>query len=54
VVYVASRASSVHALDTRTGAQLYDLRGNGWTTIPTDSNGRLFASDGGKLLMLSL
>jgi hypothetical protein len=42
------------AFDSRTGAQLYELRGNGWAAIPTVSNGRLFVSDGGKLVMLSL
>jgi outer membrane protein assembly factor BamB len=54
VVYVGTRSDSVLAFDSRTGAQLYELRGNGWAAIPTVSNGRLFVSDGGKLVMLSL
>jgi outer membrane protein assembly factor BamB len=54
VVYFGTRSDSVLAFDSRTGAQLYELRGNGWAAIPTVSNGRLFVSDGGKLVMLSL
>jgi outer membrane protein assembly factor BamB len=56
VVYTGSRHSRLLAFNSRTGKLLADMGfGSGTTpSIPSVSNGRVFVSEGGKLMMLSL